>query len=230
MQLIPVIDILGNRVVHARRGQRDRYRPIESRLCHGSDPDTVVRALLNLYPFPVVYIADLDAIEAQEGNDDCIRQLTGDFPDIEFWLDRGDVAGPADHPSNVTSVAATETGLTRDRLLELCRRNPATVLSLDFKGNHLVGDTTLLEYAKDWPRRCIVMNLERVGAGHGPDLKRLETLSTLAPDKSFYAAGGVRDETDLDSLASAGAAGALLASALHDGSITTETLQAFSQD
>ena len=39
MKLIPVIDLKAGEVVHARRGDRDNYRPIVSPLCRGSRPE-----------------------------------------------------------------------------------------------------------------------------------------------------------------------------------------------
>ena len=45
MLLIPVIDLLDGQVVRGVRGERARYRPIESALCRGSEPLAVSRAL-----------------------------------------------------------------------------------------------------------------------------------------------------------------------------------------
>ena len=65
MQVIPVIDLMGGEVVRARMGDRASYRPIESPLSPTSDPVDVVRGLLAAYPFPTLYVADLDAIRAR---------------------------------------------------------------------------------------------------------------------------------------------------------------------
>ena len=46
MQVIPVIDLSGGRVVHARRGQRELYQPLRSNLCVGSEPLAVVEGLM----------------------------------------------------------------------------------------------------------------------------------------------------------------------------------------
>ena len=65
MEIIPVIDLMHGQVVHARMGQRQHYQPIQSLLCSSSAPIDVVSALLELYPFERMYIADLDAITGQ---------------------------------------------------------------------------------------------------------------------------------------------------------------------
>ena len=62
MDVIPVIDLKGGVVVHARRGDRARYRPIESPLSPTATPLDVVTGLMALHPFRRLYIADLDAI------------------------------------------------------------------------------------------------------------------------------------------------------------------------
>ena len=71
-----------------------------------------------------------------------------------------------------------------------------------------------------WPRDVIVMTLARVGSGAGPDLARLSEIQAKAPQRSIYAAGGVRDVADLAALSKLGVAGALVATSLHDGRLT----------
>ena len=83
LQVIPVIDLLRGQVVRARMGDRASYRPLESPLSPTSDPIDVVRGLLSVYPFPTLYVADLDAIQRQR------RQ----FPDA------------APHPRRVSGTA-----------------------------------------------------------------------------------------------------------------------------
>ena len=71
------------------------------------------------------------------------------------------------------------------------------------------------------------MTLARVGSGEGPDLARLRPDHGENPGHRLYAAGGVRDLDDLKGLSDAGAAGVLVASALHDGRIGPEALARF---
>src|SRR5215471_11081379 len=75
LELIPVVDLLGGQVVHARKGQRSHYLPLESGLCGGSEPETIVGALLDLHPFQTLYIADLDAIQRRGSHVDAIRRI-----------------------------------------------------------------------------------------------------------------------------------------------------------
>ena len=68
------------------------------------------------------------------------------------------------------------------------------------------------------------MTLARVGSGEGPDLARLRQIMAKNAGRQLYAAGGVRDLDDLKGLSDAGAAGVLVASALHDGRIGPDAL------
>ena len=67
-----------------------------------------------------------------------------------------------------------------------------------------------------WPRRLIVMTLERVGSGAGPDLETLQEVRRLAPGAMVIGAGGIRSPEDLALASAAGADAWLVASALHD--------------
>ncbi len=65
MQVIPVLDLLDGHAVRAVRGERTRYRPIESSLCATSEPLAVAHALLAATGARTLYIADLGAILQQ---------------------------------------------------------------------------------------------------------------------------------------------------------------------
>ena len=64
------------------------------------------------------------------------------------------------------------------------------------------------------------MTLTRVGVSAGPDFARVSQIVARAGDRRVFAAGGVRDADDLERLEAIGAAGALVATALHDGALT----------
>ena len=71
-----------------------------------------------------------------------------------------------------------------------------------------------------------MLDLLRVGSGDGPDVTLIDELHARFPDVQLLAGGGVRDAADLASLAEAGAAGALVATALHGGAIGVDELRA----
>jgi phosphoribosylformimino-5-aminoimidazole carboxamide ribotide isomerase len=228
MDVIPVLDLRGGIVVRARMGQRDRYRPLESPLAPTSDPIDVMRGLYSVYPFKTFYLADLDAIMGTGNNEAVLWRLRAAFPAAIFWVDNGfaDLSSArrwldADLGHLVVgSESQQDTALVR----HLCQHDHV-ILSLDFRDQAFQGPPALLYEAESWPRRLIVMTLARVGSGAGPDFDRLCAIRDIAADRQIYAAGGVRDCTDLAALKRAGIAGALVATSLHDGRLHGSDLE-----
>ena len=229
MRVIPVIDLMAGEVVRALMGDRASYRPIETPLSPTSDPVDVVRGLLAVYPFPTLYVADLDAIQRKGDNFPALRRVRAEFPELSLWVDNGAAdAGALDAligPNLGAPVIGSESQ-SDSALIARHRGSARIVLSLDFRGDAFQGAAEILAEPALWPRRVIVMTLARVGSGAGPDLERLAAIRSIAGGREIYAAGGVRDAVDLSALKAAGAAGALSASALHEGRITGADLEA----
>lgn len=227
MEVIPVIDLLGDNVVHARRGQRDAYRPIETPLSPTCAPADVAAGLLRLFPFRRLYVADLDAIAGRAGNTAGLAALDG--RSLDLWVDAGaadEAAVQACLAAEGRSVVVGSESQASAELARLLRDHPRAVLSLDFRGDAFEGPEALLTDTSLWPARVIVMTLARVGAQSGPDIARVTQIAQRAGRRAVYAAGGVRDITDLRALSAAGAAGALVATALHDESLSATDLRA----
>jgi phosphoribosylformimino-5-aminoimidazole carboxamide ribotide isomerase len=228
MEVIPVVDLKGGAVVRARMGRRDEYRPIVTPLSRTSDAVDVTRGLLSLYPFSTLYVADLDAIEGAGDHSQEIARVHAAFPQLTLWVDNGIANGAAaqdwldGHGGRLVLGSERQTDHTLVREL---RGNDRVVLSLDFGGDTFQGPPSLLHDPALWPRDIIVMTLARVGSGAGPDLGRIETTRRAAPGARIYAAGGVRNAADLAALEQAGVAGALVASCLHDGTLTRSDLE-----
>lgn len=233
MEIIPVIDLLNGHVVHAQRGQRSLYRPIRTPLCDSSDPLAVVHALLGLYPFKRLYIADLDAIQHQGSNAVAIREIQKLFPLLDIWLDAG-FSGPQDcqfwHERGLTCVLGSENLSSSGDGMTIVNSDDQPVLSLDFAAQGYMGPNELLGHSSEWPDKVIVMTLARVGSNEGPDLHRLTEILQASekrtPAPKIYAAGGIRNMADLEALRAVGVAGALVATALHNGSLTPKEIAA----
>jgi phosphoribosylformimino-5-aminoimidazole carboxamide ribotide isomerase len=231
LHIIPVIDLQSGRVVRARGGARHLYAPIATPLAASSRPQDIVAGFRARFPFPKIYIADLDAISGTGDHEAMILDLEAAYPEIEFWIDSG-----------LATEAAAATWLQRHRGalivgsesladLETSPRLdlPRRILSLDFRGDVFLGPAQIATDVAHWPQRVIVMTLAKVGAGEGPDFVRIAALRARARDEhELYAAGGVRDANDINRLEATGVAGVLIASALHDGKITARDLQTLS--
>ncbi|NYZ14469.1 histidine biosynthesis protein [Azospirillum sp. RWY-5-1] len=219
-----MLDLRGGGVVHARRGERGRYRPLRSTLCEGSGPMEVVRGLLGLHHFGTVYVADLDAIEGTGDNRAVVTTLAANFSELRFWVDAGFREAAAVRqflersPGDAVLGSESLAGIGELEALRDGGAWPRVVLSLDFRDGFL-GPPDLPARADLWPERVIAMTLARVGSGDGPDFWRLAEIGRTHPHTRLFAAGGVRDQGDLLDLAARGVAGALVATALHDGRI-----------
>ena len=227
LQIIPVIDIRGGIVVHARGGDREAYPPLQSVLTQSTQLETVLADLLAWYPFPQVYIADLDVIEGGDRKTAMYQSVCDRFKQTEIWLDAG-IQSARDveiysSVENLKLVVGSET-LTDIELLadKSCRER--LILSLDRRHDQLLGNNALLSRTDIWTQEVILMSLDHVGTDEGPACDWLENLLKVREDISWYVAGGVRDRRDLEVIEQKGAAGALIASALHTGRINRQTI------
>ena len=228
MKIIPVIDIKQGQVVHAIKGQRDKYHVIKSRLCNGSDPVIIIDALLKFYPFPIIYVADLDAITGCGNNYEIITTILNDNPQLTLWLDSGikkvDEIKNKQFPQ-IIDVIGTESVTNTEELLEIKNRYPDSILSLDFADNHFLGDKAILNTKDAWQNNVIVMLLDRVGTNTGPDIELASTIKIQNPDKKVYLAGGIANISHLESINKKNIDGVLIATALHTGNITREHIE-----
>ena len=234
VQVIPVVDLMHGQVVRGVRGERQAYRPIVSRLAAGSAPCDIARALRAAAPpahgqDALLYVADLDAIQGGQTQAPVLLELLRDQPDLSLWLDAGfadpravrtlrSQLGPA--AARIRPVYGSESLASAGALDELAG-DPLAILSLDSRLERPIDPSGSWRRPEAWPRTVIVMTLDRVGAASGPDLGTFSRLRAMAPARAWIGAGGVRDGADLADAAAAGAAGWLVASALHDGTLQT---------
>ena len=231
-------------VVRAVRGNREAYRPIVSRLCAGSDPVNLAQALCEHCASGSLYIADLDALRGGPAQVHVLRAVLDALPDVELWLDAGfaDAAAARALGRELGSELGRElgrglgnqVGASQSRLvpvfgseslasraaLEACFSGAdadRAVLSLDRRDGERLDAAGCWDLPQAWPKRVIVMTLERVGADSGPDLETLAEVRRKSPATLLIGAGGIRDAADLARAEAAGAAAWLVASALHDG-------------
>lgn len=232
--VIPVIDLLGGVVVHAKKGERTHYQPIQSQLTPSYQALDIVASLLDVYPFKQLYIADLDAIQRLNTpsalNFNVIADIKQRYHELDLWVDAG-IKHAEDlnrwHLSGLNLVIGTENFTHFDDFLavrELLQDN--FILSLDYFSAGYQGPIELIEHSTYWPKDVIIMSLANVGANQGVNTTLLNTLQQQSPQTNLYAAGGVRNLEDLQSLQTMGLAGVLIATALHQQQITKSDLKA----
>jgi HisA/HisF family protein len=232
MRIVPVLDLKGGIVVHARRGQRADYAPLRSSLVEGCQPVVVARALCAVCRTTDLYVADLDALAGHPVDGSTLRGLAAV---ADPWVDAGAVTSDraaalarAGVARNVIGTESIDSDFLTGRAFTA--DTPQLVLSVDLRDGSLISrDPELLGRAPAAVvpvalalrvRELLVIDLALVGSGSGPPLAAVAELSAALPDVAIYAGGGVRDDADLRALESAGAAGALVATALHEGRLT----------
>ncbi len=223
MRIIPVLDLKGGQVVRAEMGRRDSYLPIVTPLSATSEPVSVATGLRNLHPFSTFYIADLDAIEGRAPNTAALARLRAMRGAPDLWVDGGIADDEALAAALAEPMLRPVLGSESQRdhtLLKQFYHHPGLVLSLDFFAEGFRGPPSILEEPALWPQSVIVMTLAKVGSATGPDFARLGEVKAKAGHRAVVAAGGVRNEADIRALASMGIAAALVATSLHDGTLT----------
>jgi HisA/HisF family protein len=233
MKLIPVIDLMQGQVVRAVRGNRQAYQPIVSRLCSSSEPVAVAKTLCEHCATRQLYVADLDALLGRPAQAAILQSLLESMPDLELWLDAGFASAGASQAlrtrlgaagQQVVAVFGSESLASRADLEQCFAGTDGTaqsgvaegVLSLDRRDGRRLDAAGCWDTPALWPKRVIVMTLERVGSDAGPDLDTLAEVRLKSPGTLIVGAGGIRNESDLARARDAGAGAWLVASALHD--------------
>jgi phosphoribosylformimino-5-aminoimidazole carboxamide ribotide isomerase len=238
LKIIPVIDILNGTVVHAVKGQRHNYRPLESILFKSKEPLEVAKGFKAL-GFNELYVADLDAIidcSTDFGFFKHIAEETG----LSLMVDAGVTSidrAQKLFESNVSKlIIGTETLQSKNFVAQAVEifGSSRVVVSLDLRGDQILvklgfdgclSPVCLMQDFKEMGiSQVIVLDLARVGSGEGVNTDFLKkVIADVGVD--VYVGGGVRDINDLVDLRNLGVSGALIATALHTGKITHAQLK-----
>lgn len=197
--LIPVIDMKDGLVVHACKGEREKYKPIKSILTNSAELAAVVEAFVRQLGLREFYLADLDAIasrgyirDGQAGNLKILAQIIqqnweiiGGMGQISFMIDAG--ANDVVSVEQVLRTGAdqviigTETLLSLFHLKAIIQRYgfQRIVVSLDSREGRIVSRTpeladltppqALRQLQALGVKQFILLELNRVGTGAGLD-------------------------------------------------------------
>ena len=219
--------------MHGAGGDRARYELVESALIttHG-DALALAQAYAAVLETTEMYVADLDAIcggAVQLVMHERLSRVA------RSWIDAG-VRSEADACVLIDVgadrvVVGLETMTGFELLHAIVQRLGAdrVAFSLDLRGGVPLASADALRAMspRELARRAvdagaetvIVLDLARVGSAGGADETMMRELRAALPGVDLIAGGGVRHREDLDRLAAAGANGALVATAVHRGSI-----------
>jgi len=218
MELVLAMDLKNNLVVHGKSGQRDSYKPLDWGCSPTAEPVGFVKAIRPRS----IYIADLDRITGAGSHDTIIRQCASHVG--RCYIDRG-CRGPDDllDGYHITNITGTETGGS-----DLSRYSGG-FLSLDVKDGRVIptgrDPADVLRQANGWKfDGCILLNISAVGTETGINRAALEKMRAVYHRKLFYG-GGVATVADLEMLRDAGFDGAIIATALHHGTVPLDWIR-----
>ncbi|WP_325412264.1 HisA/HisF-related TIM barrel protein [Methanoregula sp.] len=218
MELVLALDLRRNTVVHGKSGMRATYKPLDWGLSPTAEPVGFVTAIGPRF----LYIADLDRIEGTGNHDSLVRECAGLVECC--YVDRG-VKTPSDLIAGpgIKNVIGTETSIA-----DLSRYHGG-YLSVDVVNGKVIpgGDPpeTVLRAARAWDfEGCIILNLGFVGTEKGIGTGPLAAWRAAYPGRLLYG-GGVANTSDLDMIHAAGFDGAIIATALHKGTIPAEAIR-----
>jgi phosphoribosylformimino-5-aminoimidazole carboxamide ribotide isomerase len=249
MEIIPVLDITAGVAVHARGGQRSGYAPVRSVIAPGTpgDPFALLRGFRETLGATSCYVADLDAIQGGPVQRAVLSELT----QLEvgatgpLLVDAGtfEISGALE----VLSCGASEVVVGLETLrsfadLAMIISEVGTsrvIFSLDLKLGRPILHAEMEDFgaipdALDMAIRAgvagvatiLALDVGRVGTGCGVDLSLVESIRRELPAMRLLAGGGVLGRRDLDRMQGAGCSGALVASAIHRGAVTSADVAA----
>jgi phosphoribosylformimino-5-aminoimidazole carboxamide ribotide isomerase len=248
MDVIPVLDLARGVAVWAQAGDRERYEPVASALAPSAvgDPVALLGAFRARLGAIACYVADLDAIQGGAVQRAMLRELaqleTGFAGAI--MVDAG--AHTPESTLEVMACGASQVVVGLETLrafTDLARivrlvGEEEVVFSVDLRrGSPILhpamqdavgaqpGAASLaLQAVQAGVTTLLLLDLARVGTGCGADLGLIEELRKEFPELRLLAGGGVLARRDLDRMRDAGCDGALVASAIHAGTITAADL------
>jgi phosphoribosylformimino-5-aminoimidazole carboxamide ribotide isomerase len=233
MRLVGVIDLLGGRAVHARRGQREHYLPIGD-----GDAVALARTYLTQLGLRELYVADVDAILGTGSQQSIVADVVA--LGAQVWLDAGTASADDARRAHALGVTHVVVGLetlpSYDALDDICASlgGDCVAFSVDVRDGTPMGrvaggqrpDQIAARAARAGVSTLILLDLSRVGADTGVDVEMIGRIRDAVPEQLLLAGGGVRGLDDLEQLAHAGCDGALVATALHDGRLGAAEIDA----
>jgi len=198
-----------------------------------------VAAALKALGFGELYVADLDAITGGQTDFSLFKRIA-DKTGLDLMVDAGitDLEKAEEvlksHVSKV--IIGTETLPSPGFVAEAVESfgSEKIIVSLDLMGDRILSGfelgrlaepmTSLRELEERGVSQIIVLDLAKVGSGEGVNMAFLrEVLGNIKA--KVLVGGGVRDVKDLVELQDLGVFGVLVATALHAGKISPESLK-----
>lgn len=227
-RIVFVLDLYNKNVVHAQGGNRKNYRPVHltSSICSTSEP---LKLIEEIEP-KEVYIADLNILQGDGPHNTNFRVIKKISSQVSTMLDPG--ISSLEEAMEASSLAdalilGTETA-SLQTIKEVAALLPGRVnVSIDKKhGRILTSDPLMPREPAEIVhalnsldiQNIIILDMDRVGTSSGVDSQFLSNIVSIS-HHDVLLGGGVKDIHDIETLERIGVKGALVATALHNGSI-----------
>ena len=222
MRIYFVMDILDGKVVRALGGEREKYYSI-GKFSKIVDEDDPIKVLEVVKP-RLLYVADLNRIMGKGTNTRIIEMLASRVKHL--IADCGFKKAEELEGLNFTPVLGTETfDVTQLENIDI-----PVFVSVDIKRGRLLDSSgkfkfkNLIEFLNSFDLLgIIVLTLDKVGT-RSLDLNTIEKAVELS-ENPVFAGGGVGSVDDLIKLKEIGCRGALIATAVHIGSIGLDVVR-----
>lgn len=241
MKIFGVIDLASGLAVHARGGVRNLYRPVTGVGGMNVSGNAVKLASVyrDVFGITDLYVADLDAIGGAPRPTPVVEVLRTVARTL--WLDAGTGTVARALEAEALGVDGVVVGLESVAHLQVAGeiRSSLTqseaIFSLDLREGEPVpfGDPSVSIQSDPscldrivrtvWDggiTSLIVLDLARVGSGRGAPEAAFTRVHRAVPEGAVYVGGGIRSVAELHGLEAAGAAGALVGTAVHQGRLT----------
>ena len=209
MNIIPAIDIKDGKVVKAKQGDRDRYRPIDKDSGFSSDPFKFIKEMTKIYRPSIFYIADINSLISENHNIDLIKDIAGVNKNIHFWVDIGGKIDQRLAKRNIEPILCSENCLSIKNINYIYKNY---IHSYDYK-NKLLGLDSFKSFDSSYKNKIIFMNISDVGNDKGPDYKYIRSMSKKSSIQ-YYVGGGIKSTFDINKLEAMGFSGVLVSSLL----------------
>jgi len=238
-RVIPVLDIKDSIAVHAKKGERAKYQPMNLKLIRSTNPIEIVEYLKSVCKFEEFYLADLDAITKLKPNFEILLKIL-DIPDVRVMIDpgirnKGDLLKFSEIKLNKL-ILGLETVENIDVIKESLEifGHSKIIVSIDMYKEKIISNVGQLraqnsiqvvkEIEDVGVKEVILLDLFRVGQKIG-GIPPLYIKIQNNFDGNLLIGGGIRNYDDLLMYKNREFSGVLIATALYDGSIDIEKVK-----
>ncbi len=238
MKIIPVIDILNNVAVHGIRGERKRYKPLESILFKNVNPIQIA-SVFEILGFDTLYVADLDAILEDSPNFEVYRQICNktklnlmvdagisDLFRAEQLIDIGisKIVIGTETLKNLDFVKQAVDTFGKEKVVVSIDQKRGTILTISKSLSNIDFFSAARTIVNLGVKQIIDLDLDRVGTEHGINKEEIrKILETIQVD--LLVGGGIRNLNELQELETLGIYGVLVATVLHNGKLAIDDLR-----